>query len=68
MNIITELREKHGMSRYALSKQTGLVQSTLLNLENENYNIKDAKYRTLEKIAKVFNLSVDDLVRMAVEK
>lgn len=63
MNIIMKLREEQGLSRYALAKKTGLVQSTLLNLENEHYNLKNAKYITLEKIANALGVTVEYLVK-----
>lgn len=62
MNALKKLREERGLSKYALAKKAGVVKSTLINIEQEKYNIKQAKYETLERIANALGVSIDELV------
>lgn len=56
---IKQLRQERGMSRKELSEKSGVSNTTLYWLEN---NIKQiAMSKTLLSIAKVLNVSVNDL-------
>lgn len=48
---LTELLEKKGYSIYKLSKRTGIRESTLYAIINNNTSIKNIKFDTVHKIA-----------------
>ncbi len=57
---IKSLRKKHKLSQEKLAQKAGITYSTLIKIEtgaNDNPTIK-----TLAKIAKVFDVKLDDLV------
>lgn len=53
------LRKQKGLTVPMLAKKLSLATSSLANLENGQYN---CKLVLLDKIAKEFNISLDDLV------
>lgn len=53
------LRKQKGLTIPMLAKKLSLATSSLANLENGQYN---CKLVLLDKIAKEFNISLDDLV------
>ena len=48
---LTELLEKKGYSIYKLSKKTGIRESSLYAIINNNTSIKNIKFDTVHKIA-----------------
>lgn len=49
------------ISREELASKTGLTIRTICNYENSVNNLRKAKYETLEKIANVLEVSIDDI-------
>lgn len=58
-DIFEQLLQKHGITPYKVSKETGISQTTLSNWKNGNLTPKADK---LQKIAEYFNVSVDYLM------
>lgn len=59
MLILKELRESLGLTRYKLSKLSGVKESTLQNLENaDNPN---PTFKTMCKIADALGISLEEL-------
>lgn len=57
---IKKLRKQHKLSQEELAKKAGITYSTLIKIEsgaNKNPTIK-----TLHKIAKAFDVNIDDLI------
>jgi len=55
---IRELREKHGITQEALAEKVDVTRQTILFLEKGKYN---PSLRLAYKIARVFDLKVDDV-------
>lgn len=55
---IRELREKHGLTQETLADRVDVTRQTILFLEKGKYN---PSLRLAYKIARVFNLKVDDV-------
>ena len=55
---IRELREKHGLTQETLADRVDVTRQTILFLEKGKYN---PSLRLACKIARVFNLKVDDV-------
>ena len=60
---LTELLEKKGYSIYKLSKRTGIRESTLYAIINNNTSIKNIKFDTLHKIATELDIPSDWLYK-----
>ena len=60
---LTELLEKKGYSIYKLSKRTGIRESTLYAIINNNTSIKNIKFDTVHKIAKELDIPSDWLYK-----
>jgi transcriptional regulator with XRE-family HTH domain len=58
MNKIKQIREQKGLSRYQVSKSSGVWYKNLRDIENG----KDVTLSTLRKIAAAMNCEVSDLV------
>lgn len=58
MNKIKQIREQKGLSRYQVSKASGVWYKNLRDIENG----KDVTLSTLRKIAAAMNCEVSDLV------
>jgi transcriptional regulator with XRE-family HTH domain len=58
-HIFDELLKKHNITRYQLSKATGVPQSSLSDFLNDK---STPKYESMKKIADYFNVSVDYLL------
>lgn len=56
---LTELLEKKGYSIYKLSKRTGIRESTLYAIINNNTSIKNIKFDTVHKIATELDIPSD---------
>lgn len=62
------LREQKKMSRRELARQAGLADTTIRRLEDDPQGYRKATLETLRKIAKVFQISVVDLIDEALLK
>ena len=60
---LTELLEKKGYSIYKLSKRTGIRESTLYAIINNNTSIKNIKFDTVHKIASELDIPSDWLYK-----
>lgn len=60
---LTELLEKKGYSIYKLSKRTGIRESTLYAIINNNTSIKNIKFDTVNKIATELDIPSDWLYK-----
>ena len=60
---LTELLEKKGYSIYKLSKKTGIRESTLYAIINNNTSIKNIKFDTVHKIATELDIPSDWLYK-----
>ena len=60
---LTELLEKKGYSIYKLSKRTGIRESTLYAIINNNTSIKNIKFDTVHKIATELDIPSDCLYK-----
>lgn len=60
---LTELLEKKGYSIYKLSKRTGIRESTLYAIINNNTSIKNIKFDTVYKIATELDIPSDWLYK-----
>lgn len=61
---LTELLEKKGYSIYKLSKRTGIRESTLYAIiNNNNTSIKNIKFDTVHKIATELDIPSDWLYK-----
>ena len=60
---LTELLEKKGSSIYKLSKRTGIRESTLYAIINNNTSIKNIKFDTVHKIATELDIPSDWLYK-----
>lgn len=61
MLYIKEIRERKGLSRYKLSKISGVGESTLQNIENNDN--PNPTFKVMCKIADALQVSLDDLRR-----
>ena len=59
MNKIKQIREQKGLSRYQVSKASGVWYKNLIDIENG----KDVTLSTLRKIAAAMDCEVSDLVQ-----
>ena len=60
---LTELLEKKGYSIYKLSKRTGIRESTLYAIINNNTSIKNIKFDTVHKMATELDIPSDWLYK-----
>ena len=60
---LTELLEKKGYSINKLSKRTGIRESTLYAIINNNTSIKNIKFDTVHKIATELDIPSDWLYK-----
>lgn len=60
---LTELLEKKGYSIYKLSKKTGIRESSLYAIINNNTSIKNVKFDTVHKIATELDIPSDWLYK-----
>lgn len=58
---IKKLRKKHNLSQEQLAKKADITYSTLIKIESGNN--KNPTLETLQKIAGVFKISLDELVK-----
>ena len=56
--IINDLLEKEKMSRYRLSKESGVAMTTITDICNGKADLDKCTAGTLHKIAKVLNVTV----------
>lgn len=61
MLILKEVRELKGISRYKLSKLSGVKESTLQNIENSND--PNPTFKVMCKIADALDITLDELRR-----
>lgn len=67
MTIQQILREK-GMSRYSLSKISGVPWSTLSDICSGKTNLKRCSVGTLAKLSKVLEMPIEEIMELKVEK
>lgn len=60
--IINELLQKENMSRYRLSKESGVAMTTITDICSEKAELEKCAAGTLYKIARVFGVTVDSLL------
>ena len=60
--IINELLEKEKMSRYRLSKESGVAITTITDICRGKADINKCAAGTLHKIAKVLGVTVDSIL------
>lgn len=60
--IINDLLEKEKISRYRLSKESGVAMTTITDICNEKAELEKCAAGTLHKIAKVLGVTVDSLL------
>ena len=60
--IINDLLEKEKMSRYRLSKESGVAMTTITDICNGKADLDKCTAGTLHKIAKVLNVTVDSIL------
>ena len=60
--IINDLLEKEKMSRYRLSKESGVAMTTITDICNGKADLDKCTAGTLHKIAKVLNVTVDAIL------
>ena len=58
---VKKLRKKHRLSQEELAKKAGITYSTLIKIESGQN--KNPTIDNLSKIAKAFDVSVDDLIQ-----
>jgi len=58
---IKKLRKKHHLSQEQLAKKADITYSTLIKIESGNN--KNPTLETLTKLASVFKIKIDELVR-----
>jgi len=56
---LKELRENAGLSQSGLAKELGIVQGTVGNWES---GIREPNFKMVKKIARYFNITVDELI------
>lgn len=61
---INDLLIKKGYTVYRLSKESGISKSTLFDIFSGKSNIMDCKVRIIAKIAEVFNVSIEELIKL----
>ncbi|WP_019771187.1 helix-turn-helix transcriptional regulator [Streptococcus sobrinus] len=62
---LKEIREKAGLTQQELAEVVGVRRETILHLENNRYN---PSLEMALKIARVFDLSVEEIFRLNEEK
>lgn len=67
MNINTILKENN-MTKYRLAKLSGVPHATLNNICSGQAQIEKCSAETLYKIAKVLNVSIEDLIKDSITK
>ena len=60
--IVNELLEKENMSRYRLSKESGVAMTTITDICSGKADLEKCTAGTLYKIAKVLGVTVDSIL------
>lgn len=58
---LSDLRKLNRLSQEELAEKTGLTPKTIGNYEKDISFLRKARYENIEKVAKVLNVSVDDI-------
>ena len=66
--VINELLKKEKISRYKLSKDSGVPQSTIADICNGKTSLENCTVGTLYKISKALNVSLDFLMERSEEE
>ena len=64
---ITELIEQKGMTKYRLSKASGVPQTTIIDICSGKTRIEKCSGETLYKLAKALDVPMESLVEDAME-
>ena len=64
---LTELLEKKNMSRYRLSKESGVAQATVADICSGKARIEKCSADTLYRIAKVLGVTIENLIEEEME-
>ena len=64
---INELLKQRNMTKYALTKKSGLPHTTVIDLCNGKSRIEKCSADTLYKISKVLNVTMEDLIADSLE-
>ena len=60
--IINELLEKKNLSRYRLSKESGVAMTTINDICTEKADLEKCNAGTLRRIAKVLDITIDSIL------
>ena len=60
--IINDLLKQNNMTKYRLAKQSGISQTTIIDICNEKVKIEKCSADTLYKISKALNVSMEVLI------
>ena len=63
--IINEKLEKQNMSRYRLSKESGIPQTTITNICSGKAELEKCSAGTLYRVAKVLGITIEDILESA---
>ncbi len=64
---IQQLLKEKGMSRYSLSKLSGVPWSTLSDICSGKTNLKRCNAQTLSKLSKVLEMTIEELMELEIE-
>lgn len=65
---IYDLRRNRRMTQKELANEVGVTERTIILYETDIKNLRKASYSNVENIAKVLNVSVDDIFLSAVSE
>jgi transcriptional regulator with XRE-family HTH domain len=66
--VIDEILKKKNMSKYKLSKLSGVPQTTISDLCSGKTSLMNSSVGTVYKIAHAFDIKIDDLVEIEVDR
>ena len=66
--MITDLLAQHGMSRYSLSKRSGVPYTTLNDICNNKTSLEKCSAETVFRLAKELHVTMEELLEPYVEK
>lgn len=67
-SIIQKLAEENGMTRYELSKKSGIPWATLSDIYSGKTDLFKCTGKTLLSLSRVFRMTVDDMLTMDSQK
>ena len=64
---LNDLLEERGMTKYRLAKESGVPQTTIVDICSRKARIEKCSADTIYKIAKVLNVSMESLIEQEIE-